>query len=57
MCEMLSTLFNLVWGNEYTPSYYSREGIIVSFFKKGDREDLGNYKGITHLIVVHIGKL
>ena len=54
MCEMLLTLFNLVWDNECAPSYW-REGLIVSLFKKGDREDPGNYRGITLLNVV--GKL
>ena len=54
MCEMLLTLFNLVWNNEFVPSYW-REGLIVSLFKKGDREDPGNYRGITLLDVV--GKL
>ena len=29
-----------------------REGLIVSLFKKGDKEDPGNYRGITHLSVV-----
>ena len=46
--------FNLVWNNEYVPTYW-REGLIVSLFKKGDREDPGNYRGITLLSV--IGKL
>ena len=31
------------------------EGMIISLFKKGDREDPGNYRGITLLNV--IGKL
>ena len=29
-----------------------REGLIVSQFKKGDKEDPGNYRGITLLSVV-----
>ena len=53
MCEMLVTL-NLVWDNECTSGYW-REGLIVSLFKKEDREDPVNYKGITLLNVV--GKL
>ena len=54
MYEMLLTLFNLDRNNEYVPTYW-REGLIVSLFKKGDREDPGNYSGITLLSV--IGKL
>ena len=54
MCEMLLALFNLVGDNEYAPSYW-REGLIVSLFKKRDRENPGNYRGITLLNVV--GKL
>ena len=50
MCEMLLALFNLVWDSKYAPSYW-REGLIVSLFKKGDREDPGNYRGITLLNV------
>ena len=29
-----------------------RDGLIVNIFKKGDREDPGNYRGITLLSVV-----
>ena len=42
MCKMLLMLFNLVWDNEGAPSY-CREGLILSLFKKGDREDPGSY--------------
>ena len=31
LCEMLLTLFNLVWNNEYFPTKW-REGLIVSLF-------------------------
>ena len=48
MCEMLLTWFDLVWEKEYVPSYW-REGLIVSLFKKGDREDPGNDRGMTWL--------
>ena len=51
MCEMLLTLFNLVWSSEYVPTYW-RQGQIVSLFKKGDRDDPGNYRGITLLNVI-----
>ena len=51
MCEILLTWFNLVWNNEYVRSY-CREGLIVSLFKKGNREDSGNYRGTTLLNLV-----
>ena len=54
MCEMLLTLFNLVWNNEYLPTYW-RECLTVSLFKKGDREGSVNYRGTALLSV--IGKL
>ena len=54
MCKMLLTLFNLAWDKECVPNFW-REGLIVSLFKKGDRQDPGNYRGITLLNVV--GKL
>ena len=33
MREMLLTLFNLTWSNEFVPRYW-REGLIVSLFKR-----------------------
>ena len=54
MCMMLVTLFNLVWDSEFVPRYW-RDGLMVSLFKKGDREDPCNYRGITLLNLV--GKL
>ena len=54
MCERLLILFNLLWDNEFAPTYW-RECLIVSLFKKGDREFSGNFRGITLLNV--IGKL
>ena len=30
-----------------------REGLIVNLFKKGDREDSANFRGITLLCAVH----
>ena len=51
---MLKELFQLIWDSEYIPERWG-EGMIISLFKKGDREDPGNYRGITLLNVV--GKL
>ena len=45
MCEMLLTLFNLIWNCEYIASYL-KEGLVVSLYKKGDKEDPGNYRGM-----------
>ena len=43
MCEKLLTLSTLAWNNECAPTCsYWREGLIVSLFKKEDREDPGN---------------
>ena len=48
MIMMLKELFQLTWDSEYIPEQWG-EGMIVSSFKKGDREDPGNYRGITLL--------
>ena len=39
MCEMLLTLFNLVWDNDVILHCW-RECLIVSFFEKADRKTL-----------------
>ena len=51
MVKMLSKLYALIWKEECVPMK-CREGLIVSLFKKGDKEDPGNYRGITLLSVV-----
>ena len=51
MVCLLEQLFSVVWLEENVPRQW-REGLIVNLFKKGDREDLGNYRGITLLSVV-----
>ena len=48
------TFLNIVWNYEYVCTYW-RDGLIVSLFKKRDREVPGNYRGLTLLSV--IGKL
>ena len=44
-------LFSVIWQEEIVPRQW-REGLIVQIFKKGDREDPANYRGITLLSVV-----
>ena len=51
MVKMLGKLYALIWKEECVPMKW-REGLIVSLFKKGAKEDLGNYRGITLLSVV-----
>ena len=48
---MLEQLFSVIWQEEIVPRQW-RDGLIVTIFKKGDREDPGNYRGITLLSVV-----
>ena len=51
MVCVLEQLFSVVWREELVPRQW-REGLIVNLFKKGDKEDPGNYRGITLLSVV-----
>ena len=51
MVCLLEQLFSVVWHEETVPRQW-KEGFIVNLFNKGDREDLGNYRGITLLSVV-----
>ena len=51
MVDLLEQLFSVIWQEEIV-SRQSRDGLIVNIFKKGDREDPGNYRGITLLSVV-----
>ena len=47
----LVDMFSVVCCAKIVPPKW-REGLIVNLFKKGDKEDLGNYRGITLLSVV-----
>ena len=51
MIELLHRLFAVIWREEFVPPQW-REGLIVNLFKRGDKEDPGNYRGITLLSVV-----
>ena len=47
----MSSYFQLFGRRRIVPRQW-RDGLIVNIFKKGDREDPGNYRGITLLSVV-----
>ena len=51
MLTMMVELYNWIWKNEYAPKRW-REGVVVNLFKKGDKADPGNYRGITLLSTV-----
>ena len=51
MVCLLEQLFSVVWHKEAVHRQW-REGLIVNLFKEEDREDPGNYRGITLLSVV-----
>ena len=48
---MFHSLVSVLWETECVPQHW-RAGDIVNLFKKGDRADPGNYRGITLLDVV-----
>ena len=48
---MLAGLVKTLWTTEMVPGHW-RAGDIVNIFKKGDKKDPGNYRGITLLNVV-----
>ena len=50
MVKMLGKLYAFIWKEECVPMKWG--GLIVSLFKKGDKEDPGNYRGIMLLSVV-----
>lgn len=49
--SMFHSLVSVLWESECVPQHW-RAGDIVNLFKKGDRADPGNYRGITLLDVV-----
>ena len=51
MVCLLEQLFSVIWCEELVPRQW-QEGLIVNLFKKGDKEDPGNYRSITLLSVV-----
>ena len=53
MVDLLHQLFKVVWHEETVPKQW-REGLIVNLFKE-DKENPGNYRGITLLSVLFEG--
>ena len=51
MVDLMHQLFKVAW-HEETVAKQWEEGLIVNLFKKGDKKDPGNYRGITLLSVV-----
>ena len=51
MIDLLQQLFAVVWREEFVSPQW-KEGHIINLFKKGDKEDPGNYRGIILLNVV-----
>ena len=43
MVDLLEQLFSVIWQKENVPRQW-RDGLIVNIFKRGDREDTGNYR-------------
>ena len=40
MVDLLQQLYEVVWHEETVPTQWT-EGILVNFFKKGDKQDFG----------------
>ena len=49
MVSLLEQLFSVVWHEEAVPRQW-REGLIANLFKKGDREDPGNYRALLSVV-------
>ena len=47
----LLILFNIIWASEMIPQVW-KDAIITILFKKGNRSECGNYRGISLLSVV-----
>ena len=49
----ISKLINSIWNKEKLPEEW-KESIIVPIYKKGDKADCSNYKGISLLSATYI---
>jgi len=52
--KLIQVMLSATWQAEITPDHW-HSGVITSIYKKGDKRDMDNYRGITLLSV--IGKL
>ena len=52
VCEVLHSLISKVWETEELPDQW-KEALIVPLFKKGDRKECGNYRGISLLVTAY----
>ena len=50
MVDLLHQLFSVVWREKILAPQW-REKLLVNLFKKGDKDDPGNYRGIILLSV------
>jgi hypothetical protein len=48
ICSEIHKLFNPIWNKEELPEKW-KESVIVPIYKKGDRTDCSNYRGISLL--------
>ena len=56
MLTMMVGLYNWIWKNEYVPKRW-RDGVVINLFKKGDKAESGNCRGITLLRTIStVGK-
>ena len=46
MIELLHRLFTIIWHEEFMLPQWG-EGLTANLFKKGDKEDPGNYRGTS----------
>ena len=48
MLTMMFMLYNWIWKNKHAPKRW-RDGVVVNFFKRGDKAGPGSHRGTTLL--------